>query len=362
MNIDTITSIAMDLAGRNTSFQGQDETSNLIFYLLDKGYNIYLFSSNQNDNLDEETFVHSRVHFVKKPVFATDAEGNAYPEMASETTFWVTDDRPLQSWLAEKQIPFAYTVGKGTFGDIGFKIGSMADLCGLFDASGRVLEQIGKAINSLREAKGPVPFVIGVGGAPLSGFEQFGIDLRGQLGDLGHPLVDIVDLTPFLITSDTSNSSDSGTSRGADPGPWMDPAAGSWVVETVLSPLRAGRRVFVESLPPGIPEIFDAHLPLFLSEESLVVVLGQTLFHPALLEYLDFSILLEISGREATRRAYEIPQSQDFEEHFVTQYMEREGAAYGLYLSTHSVEKSVSARVNAERAEALSLSYLAGTG
>ena len=345
----------MDLAGRNSSFQNQDEVSNLILFLLEKGYSIYIVTSNPNEGLVQEYFEHPRLQFVKKPISADDPGSFQFPEMTSDTSFWVTDDPSLQNFLVQKGIRFAYTAGTGTFGNLGIKIGSMADLSGLFNISGRVLQQIGQAIAIQREAKGSVPFLIGVGGAPLSGFQQVGIDLKRLLEDMGYPLVDLVDLSPFLADSNSE------LRGGYTQGPWMDPAAGSWMLESILSPLQAGERVYVESLPEGIPDLFEAHLPLFLGEESLVVVLGETVFHPEVRAYLDFSILLEVSVKETTRRFYDIPEGEDFEDRFITQYMEHEGGDYSSYLDTHGVLDNVSARVNAERVEALSLNYLVGS-
>ena len=131
------------------------------------------------------------------------------------------------------------------------------------------------------------------------------------------------------------------------------------MLETVLGPLQSGKRVYVQQVPEEVPENFEAHLPLFLGEETLVVVLGQALFLPEIRELLDFTILLEVSARESARRLYEIPAAQEFEDRFIDQYLERDGGLYKAYLDEHNVKNSVLARVNAERSGGLTLSFLA---
>ena len=350
MDISTITSISIDLAGRSSTFERQKETSNLILFFLDKGYQIFLFSSNQKEGLEKENFQHPRVTFLNGMLSPESPEFKAHLGLTTPETFWVTDNVILQSWLAGNGRKFAYSSGSGSFGQQGVKIGSIGDLAALFDSTKRVIDQVATAVDKGFRTKGRAPYLIGVGGPPLSGYQQFAVNLRRKLEDMGHSLVDLLDLSSVLAGSD---------SLGIEPDTWRSAAVGEWVLHELLAPLQAGKRVFVESLPEGVPDDFEAHIPLFLSEESLIVVLGATLFSPPVKALLDFSILFEVSAKETARRLYEIPESQEFDQRFVTQYLDREGRTYKSYLQNHAVADSVEARVDAERSEALNLAYLA---
>ncbi|MEE8177553.1 MAG: hypothetical protein V3T65_06130, partial [Acidobacteriota bacterium] len=175
--------------------------------------------------------------------------------------------------------------------------------------------------------------------------------LKRELENMGCPLVELLDLSPLLSSGDSEESDDDGARQ------WRDPAVGDWLMEAVLAPLKAGQRVFVDTLPPEIPEAFQAHLPLFVSEESIVVILAERLFTQEILSLLDYSILLEVSPRESTRRIYEIPEAQEFDEKFEAQYLAKEGRAYKNYLHAHSVSANVLVRINAERSGSLYLNH-----
>jgi len=356
----------LDLAGGSTSYVSQDKISDLVLFLLAKDYQIFLFSSNQKEKLDKENFQHPRVTFVRQRLPPPQSAPLEHPQLESPHNFWVTDDPKLQAWLVDKGLNFAYLTGGDTSGGRGRKIGSLADLAGMFDATARLRVSLARAVVAAREPKGRGTFLLGVGGPPLSGYEQFAVDLKKELENVGCPLVELLDLSALLTGGvgdggdDDGGDDDGGDDDGGDDDgarPWRDPAAGAWVMETLLGPLKAGRRVFVETLPPEIPEVLQAHLPLFLSEESIIVILGGQLFSEEILSLLDYSILLEVSAREITRRIYEIPEAQQFDDKFVTQYLAGQGRAYSNYLHAHSVSANVLVRVNAERSGSLSLNH-----
>jgi hypothetical protein len=351
LDISKITSISLDLAGSSTSYGSQDKISEFVLFLLAKDYQIFLFSSNQKEKLDKETFQHPRLTFLRQRLPPAEPAPPEHPQLESPHNYWVTDDPKLQAWLVDKGLDFAYLSAGSSFAGPGLKIGSLADLAGMFDTTARLRSSLAQAVVAAHQPKGKRPFLLGVGGPHMSGYQQFAVDLKRELENMGCPLVELLDLSPLL----SGGGGDEGDDDGALP--WRDPAVGAWLMETVLGPLKAGQRVFVETLPPEIPESFQAHLPLFLSEESIIVILAERLFSREILSLLDYSILLEVSPRETARRLYEIPEAEEFDEKFEAQYLGKEGRVYKNYLQAHSVSANVLVRINAERSGSLSLNH-----
>lgn len=117
-------------------------------------------------------------------------------------------------------------------------------------------------------------------------------------------------------------------------------------MDRLLGPAKAGGQVYVETLPEGIPEDFSPHLPLFLSEESVVLAFAGMPFVPPLADLFDVSVLLETAPQETTRRIYEM-DAAEFEQRFIDQYLEHEGKAYQRYLDAHAVPARAQVRVDA---------------
>ena len=353
-DISELTSVSLDIAGSDESRARQEEIAQLVWYLLDSNYQIFLFSTNRNQDLSRENFQHPRVEFLHGAIPPTDESEKAHPELKSGRTLWVTDDPHLQKWLEAEKLKFAYRTARQSFGEQGIRIGSLADLAGLFDGSARVLGEVGAEILRRRGKDRAAPFLVGIGGPPMCGLPQFMVDLKGTLESLGWPVVDLMDMSALLRGTETREPAD------GDCAGWRGEAARHWFVREILEPLHAGSRVFVESLPAGVPREFEAHLPLFVSEESVLLMIGEMLFVPDITEVLDVSILLEVSVRETTRRLYEIPESEEFEDKFVTQYLAHEGGPYRAYMEAHEVAKNATVRVGAERPGSLTLNHIAG--
>jgi hypothetical protein len=346
-DINSISAFALDMAGSGKSYERQEQLADLVWSLLDKDYQIFLFSSNQKEDLQTEYFQHPRLRFLEQPVPPSDQLTEEIPQLKSSHTLWVTEDAALRGWLNEQKLKLAYRTGGEEFGDRAIRIGSPRDLAVLFDPSGRTVQEIGEAILARLEGRREGAFLVGIGGPPMSGLPEFTVELRGRLQSLGCPVVDLLDVSPFL-------SAEEGEA------PWSETPGGLWLLDEVIGPLRAGKRVFVEELPQeGVPKDFESHLPLFLSEESVVLVMGERLFVPAVTAALDVTILLEVSARETARRLYEIPAAQPFDAKFIDQYLQHEGKAYKAYLEGHRVAENVMVRVSAEIPGRLSISHLA---
>jgi hypothetical protein len=92
-----------------------------------------------------------------------------------------------------------------------------------------------------------------------------------------------------------------------------------------------------------------------LSEESIVLVLGELLFAPPVRERLDVPILLEVSPRETTRRLYEIAAGEAFDAKFIRQYLAGQGGRYRDYLERNQVLQRSTLSIDANRAVSLSI-------
>lgn len=324
----------------------------MIGSLLAKDYRVFLFSSNKEEDLSRENFQYPGLTFLPHPIPPGEALASEIPEPRRPGVLWMTEDAEIHKWLRDGKYKLASVSVPRGFGERHIRIGSPGELAVLFDPVGRVLREAGEAILARLAHRGPGAFLIGVGGPPLSGFEEFAVGLRENLQSLGCPLVELLDTSAFLP--------DGGEAVGAGISNWTDSAAGAWLLEEVLRPIVAGERVFVETLPPGVPEGFAPHLPLFLNEESVVVIIGERVFVQPISETLDARILLEMSTRETARRVFEIPAGQPFEEKFITQYLAGEGGRYRDYLAAFRVAEEATIRISAEKEKRFSITHVAG--
>ena len=338
LDFKSIKTIALDIVGRNESLERQGALSDLIWLLLEQNYSVFLFSSAEAEELAAENFFHPHLTILREKPPPSEALTGRFPALAAPATLWVTEDRGLQKWVAEQGFPCAFREGSAALARRGIRYGSLPDLGRLLDPSRRVLRDLSHWFRRRGAGAAGGPRLVGIGGPPLSDFQRFTVDLKGQLETEGLPLVELLDLSSFLKTSEEA---------AASPG-WRNSAAGAWVVEEVLRPLKEGRRIYVETLPEGIPRDFEPHLPLFLSEVSVVLIFAEMVFTAEIAGLLDVSILLEVSPGETARRLYEIPAGQIFDPKFTAQYLAHEGRAYRNYLTAGGVAKKATIRINAE--------------
>jgi hypothetical protein len=81
----------------------------------------------------------------------------------------------------------------------------------------------------------------------------------------------------------------------------------------------------------------------------VVIFLGEMLFVPDIMGYLDVSLLLELTPTESARRLYEMPAGESFDPKFTAQYLEKEGGRYSAYLERNGVGQRVDIRIDANR-------------
>jgi len=340
--VSAITAVVLDVSPGYQSRDVQEALTDLVLHLLERGYQIFLGVTTDPSLLQVEDFAQPGITYLRERLPPSAALLAQHAALREPTTLWITDDAPLQGWIRQEGLPFAFPALREVSFAPDFAFNGYGDLAAMLDPTVNTLRDISQFIMERRLAKLSGALLVGIGGPPESGFQRFMVQLKPQLESDGAALVDFLDLTAFL------RSSDDKPAPGGN-GLWRDAAAGQWLLDTVLSPLATGGRVYVERRPAPAPKDFDAHFPLFLSEESIVLVMGEMLFAPPIRDMLDVSILLEVSARETTRRLYEIPAGEDFPAKFLEQYLAGQGGRYRDYLERHQVVQRSTLGIDANR-------------
>lgn len=350
IDLKSIHAVALDVAGSGESYQIQDDLTDLIWSLLTRDYQVYLFSTEKGDGLAAEDFSHPRLVFLTDEMPPSQRDTGLHPDLCHPHTLWVTDDAGLQHWIEETKMPFIYQQHNHSGNAAAMRINRFSELGRLLDPTGLVLADLVQMVSDIRHSREPGPLLIGISGPPMSGFQQFAIDLRNRLQDSGYELVELMDFSHLLASTEILLEQDAGSRQ-----PWVNPQVESWVRERLLQPLAGREEVYLESPAPELPADFHAHFPFFLSRESILILFSELLFIPIVTEMLDLSVLLEVSDEEVTRRLYEIPAGERFDPKFTEQFLMREGKVYGDYLTNHRVVEQATLRVDANREQAFVL-------
>lgn len=340
--------MVLDIAASYRTRQEQEAMSDLILHLLERGYQIFLGISTDAELLQGETFEHPRITYLRDSLPPSGALLKTYPALRASSTLWVTDDARLQDWIRAEGLAFAFPAQRSVSFAPGLALDGYGGLAALLDPTAGTLRDVSGFLIGRRSEKRSGALLVGIGGPPESGFQRFAVQLKRQLESDGAALVELLDLSAFLPASEDTPGTDQS-------GPWREAGAGQWLLDAVLQPLGAGRRVYIERRPAPAPKDFDAHFPLFLAEESIVLVLAEMLFVPPVRDFLDVSILLQVSPTETTRRLYEIPPGEAFDPKFTEQYLAGQGGRYREYLERHDVVRRSTLCLDANRPLALVL-------
>jgi hypothetical protein len=355
IDLKRVRGIALDIAGADRSYEWQDEVSEFIWHLLSRHYRIYLFSSNSEDTLADEDFSHPRLSILREEMPPSRAVLEAHPELRQPETLWITDDPALQDWIRAAELPFIHLRHHEQALAGGQQVTHLAELGALLHPTALLLRDFTALVDDLRRFRPQGALLVGIGGPPRSGFQQFALDLRAHLQDAGHELVDLMDLSTLMRSTESLLEAPDSLHQV-----WVSAEAERWLREDVLEPLRSGAAVYLERPPPTLPADFGAHFPFYVSNASVLLLFGELLFTQGVADRLDLSILLEVSPEETTRRLYEIPAGETFDSKFSEQYMSREGAIYKAYLERNGVRERASLRIDANREGAFFLDERAG--
>jgi hypothetical protein len=351
--VSALTAVVLDVAPGYRSRDVQEALTDLVLHLLERGYQIFLCVTTDPSMLQVEDFEQPGITYLREPLPPSAVLLAKHPALRAPTTLWITDDAGLQGWIQQAGLPFAFPAQRLVSFALDAAPAGYSDLAALLDPTANTLRDISRFIIERRAAKPKGALLVGIGGPPESGFQRFTVQLKPQLESDGAPLVEFLDLTPFLRSSE--DETPPGPSGGERHGIWKDGSSGQWLMDTILKPLMAGGRVYFERRPKEAPKDFDAHFPLFLSEESIVLVMGEMLFAPPVRDALDVSILLEVSPAETTRRLYELPPGETFHPKFLAQYLAGQGGRYRDYLERFQVLRHSTLGIDANRPLALTI-------
>lgn len=342
LDLNSIHSITLDAADTYSDGALQDQAAELIMRMLSQNYQIYVFSSNPKHPVTSETFEHPALQFLREPMPPAPALAAKLTDLVSPGNLWITDDPGIAKWLIEKDLPLATRkVPPVAGGRRILRYRTLGELAASMDPTARVLREAGRLVAGQGEGAPDSgnARVICIGGPPLAGQAELALRLKHFLESLGYPLVELLDLSALHLGSTTLEVSGEVTGRNADGTP------GHWLREQ-LERMHAGEPVFAETLPEGLPQAFEPHLPLFWSPETVLIAFGEMVLAPPLIELFDVTILLENTPAETTRRVYEIDDDR-FDAKFTEQYLQREGKAYERYLAEYRVREFAMLRVDA---------------
>ena len=342
LDLTTIRSITLDIAETYEDGDLQEQAAELILRLLSQNYQIYLFTSIPKRPIALEDFDHPRLEFLREPMPPAPELAARLTDLVAPTNLWVTDDPDVERWLIEADLPLATRQPAPMPG--GRKVlryHALGELATALDPNAAVLREVQRLLAELAPGRTAGARLIGIGGPPLSGYQELALALKRHLESVGHALVELLDLSTLMRGSERPTDD---APAGAD---WRTDEAGAWIVG-LLGSIKSGEPAYVETLPPGVPEDFAPHLPLYLSPQSVVLAFAEMPFAPPLMGLFDLTVLLETSPQETTRRIYEIDE-QSFDGKFTEQYLSHEGRAYQRYLEAHAVRTRVTLRVDANR-------------
>jgi hypothetical protein len=335
--------LVVDVGPAMASHTDQDALTDFILYMLERDYQIYLCSSStqegEADTLGGSNFQHPRLTWLVGAMPPTQQQLERYPDLGNSRTLWVSDDVRLTLWAQHAGAQWlSLAAGTSSFAET-LHLGSWGVLGALLDPTARAVRLLVEAVLSVRVSRPKGAVIVGLGGPPGSEFHQIALDLKRALEAQGFPLVEAMDLTPLLEAQLTPP-------RSLDEVP-----AGGWLLRNVFEMAYQGKGVFIERAPEEFKKQVGELFPLYINEESIVLVLGETVFQRPLRDRMHLSLLIEVSPEETARRLYEIPAGEPLDPAFVAQYLERDGRLYAEYLKTNNVVERADVRINGSSAK-----------
>ena len=346
IDLKKIRAVVLDIADAGSTYERQDEISDFIWCLLERNYKIFLVTSDAQDDLSQEDFNDPLLRILREEMPPSSQSLKDHPELEHPSTIWITDDPKLQHWIEGSEASLAHLGDHGKPGSL--RLNRLSDLSILLDPTGVVLKDLTVMTGDLRRSHPGKLLVVGIGGPPLSGYQKFALGLKEHLQDAGFDLVELMDLSLLLRSTEQVLEEISASSH-----PWTHPEIGAWMEGKFLPLIHDEKEIYFETPPIGSPPDFSPHFPFYLSSESVLLIFGEMLFIQEIHQALDLSILLEVSPEETSRRLYEIPTRETIDPMFIDQYLTREGSVYREYLKRNQVEKRVAIRIDANHGEAL---------
>ena len=370
MSLLNIHTVALDAALAFTSRSQQEHFTHCMLTLLERGYQLRLFSSNPKQTLVAEDFSHPQLEWLKTTASPTQLDLARYPELQGENCLWLTN-HPHWCALASTMAGQLVTLGEAddaveaenattaaskskaeaakrslkTLPSLpALKLSRMWEVNALLDPNGWVMEDALVCIRqaaAMRQQTGKQrPILVGIGGPPASRVTELTHLLYQKLMESEFALCEMLDLSAILPSIEST------LTQQVPMDGWQHEASGNWLLEEVLKPLQQQRQIHVASRPQQLHPRWEIPFPLFFCAESVILLSGELLFASALNPWLDVRILLQASNLELTRRLYELPENETFDARFTDSFTNSEGKVYQRYLASTHINQTADLRVD----------------
>ncbi len=335
-NLDDVKAVALDIAGLNTADDSQARCAEVIWLLLLRGYQLYLFSST-GDDFSREDFQHPKLRFLTEPLPPLPK----YPLLEGEYCLWVTNHAPLERWLDEHHRLRMCIGGKEQPGIR--RLAAIDELVVALNPLNSVMANTISQLSQLKERFSQRAIIVGIGGPAISDLQQFTLLLQSALQDANLPMVELLDISSLTPNAEVLHAKQLPKNAA-----WQTPEGGSWLTDQLLKPLQKGETIFLKTPPPLLPTAMAEQFPLYLHPETILLLLAEMVFVQPLQPLLDVRLLLELPPEELARRLYEIPPHESFDPSFTQQFLQNEGGQYQHYLRHHQVQKLQPMLINAQ--------------
>ena len=318
LNVNNLKNIVFDVAERNTD-QNMEIYTDVILDLVSKEYAITIITSNSEDNLEGESFESPKIKFIKEPFVNYLPWLKKYPMLFGPDALWLSNETRLHNFLKKHQTMFCRESRISPNTKYGISVLEFSELKNLLNPTADAIQSIAEAIVNHCKMSDKKRLLIGIAGPPMSNPDGVSEHIKQSLEGIGIPLVEVLDMNIALLTSDNLIEGNENQIKKKE-------MAWNWLENNVLKPFAQGKQIDL-NLEDNTQDA------LFLTEESFLIVSGEMLFVSQMSDYIDFSILIDVSRAETTRRIYEIPYGQEFPNDFIEQYMAKEGGQYQKYLN-----------------------------
>jgi len=339
-DFNAIRVVALDVAN-HSSEDAQDQVGELIWVLLQRNYQILVFSSKGNLEVAREDFRHPGLSFIQLTGEPGAHWVQTYPALGEPTTLWVSDHGPIQAWVSAQGLPLAYQEASEHALPWHFHYAALAEVGYLLDPSEFAYRAVGDWIADQQQQHPGATLVLAMGGPPMSLFQQFALELKHSLEAQGLPLVELLDISGFIKASGDTSLDD------LEKSPWVSDAAAHWLMAEVVEPALRGEPVFVEHASDEIPPAFLAHLPLYVAPGSVLLLFAEMALVEDMAQEVSATVLLEMNESESARRLFEVGEVGTLDPMFLSRYHAHEGKAYAWYLAAHHVARHAMFRVDA---------------
>ena len=330
-----VKNIVFDISNVNTTYEKQDEYTEVISILLKRNYKIYIIDSKNPESLNVE-------EYRQINLFALNISGPLQlltefieVELTSGITIWCTECPTLHNCLIDTDAlvvtidtpikPFAKNI----------RIKNITELAHVLNPGEFIIRSVAFDIIELSKVKNNFPVIVGIGGPPTSKLDEFSNTLKEFIEADQGLLAETINLSKILLDYDDLTNKQAGSNY------WKNDYLKNWFLNDILNPLSNGISVQYDRFNKLLVENFGSDFPLFIEKNGILILYSELLFMEDIVQFLNYSILFEMDSNEIIRRLYEFPHESRVDEFFTNQFLKKEGKIYFDYLEDNQVPTRV---------------------